>query len=159
MKDEKNLKNYTAKVKRNKTDIFSEYKYVINKYRNNKKTLVNILTKIFENNPDWWNWKKKYTAKKEANEVAKNILNNNHDKGTQTTISSLYYSLLVIEGKIGLQKALEKIHDTWCYITYYYEDGIKEKRKDQFIPFDKLKTFEKIKNIEWIYFMMKFEHS
>lgn len=149
------VKNYIAKVKRNKTAQFKKSSYVVNYYKNNKQKLVRLLEQVFESNPDWWNWKAKYTAKKEANEVTKNILNNAQDKGTQTTISSLYYSLLVIQGKLEVQKALEQIHDNWCYLTYFYEGGIKEKRKDQFVPFRKLSTLEKLKDLEWIYAMMK----
>ena len=151
MKTNTDTKNFIAKSKRNKTDRFAKADYVINKFKSNKKLLVKILTNVYENNPDWWNWKSNHSAEKEAKEVLNDILNNKLDKGTQTTIACLYFGLQVVNEKIDLYKALDKIHNYWAYITYHYENGVKEKRKHQFIPSDKLSNTEKLKDLDWIY--------
>ena len=47
------VKNYIAKVKRNKTAQFKKSSYVVNYYKNNKQKLVRLLEQVFESNPDW----------------------------------------------------------------------------------------------------------
>ena len=47
------VKNYIAKVKRNKTAQFKKSSYVVDYYKNNKQKLVRLLEQVFESNPDW----------------------------------------------------------------------------------------------------------
>lgn len=145
------IKNFIAKSKRNQTDKFPHSDVVISYFKTNKKLLIKILTDVYMNNPDWWNWKQNHSAEKEAKQVCQDIFDNKLDKGTQTTIACIYYGLQISHEKLDLQKGLIKIHDYWAYITYHYEDGVKEKRKNQFIPFSKLTNKEKFKDLDWIY--------
>ena len=76
--------------------------------------------------------------------------NNNKDKGTQTTIASLYWAINAAKsGKID--SALDSIHKDWMNITLHYENEERlKKREEQFVIYDDLSDEEKDKDKVWI---------